>query len=66
MIYLEMTAKEGHIKVRFEVPDKPGEKLRLDELASFSLHLDLVKHRLTEIMNKAVAKSEGYDISFDA
>ena len=65
MIVLEMTVNEGHIKIRFDVPDKPGEKLRLDELATSSLHLDLVKHRLTEIMNKAVAKSEGYSITFE-
>src|SRR5437016_11557147 len=65
MINLELVANEGHIKVRFDVPDKPGEKVRLDELATFSLHLDLIKHRITEIVHKAVAKHDGFDISFD-
>jgi hypothetical protein len=62
MINLEMKAADGHIQVRFDVPDKPGEKLRLDELAAFALHLDVIKHRITDLTNKAIAKGEGYDL----
>jgi hypothetical protein len=65
MIHLEMTAKDGHLKMRFDVPDKPGETVRLDELATFSLHLDLVKHRITEVMSKAMGNKEGYDVVID-
>ena len=63
MIRLEMTAHEGHIKVQFDVPDKPNEKLRLDELATFALHLDVVKHRITDLTSKAINTGEGYDIN---
>jgi hypothetical protein len=62
MIHIEMTAQEGHITLRFDVPDKPDEKLRLDELATFAVHLDLVKHRIVELLNKAIATGDGYDI----
>lgn len=62
MISLEMKAAEGHISVRFDVPDRAGEKVRLDELATFALHLDVIKHRITDLTNKAIAKGEGYDL----
>jgi hypothetical protein len=65
MIHLEMTANEGHVTLRFDVPDKSGEKVRLDELAAFALHLDLVKHRITEVMSKAMGNAEGYDLVVD-
>lgn len=60
-----MTANEGHITLRFDVPDKPGEVVRLDELATFTLHLDLIKQRITEVMSKAMGKAEGYDLVID-
>lgn len=62
MIRLEMTANEGHMDLQFDVPDQPGEVVRLDELATFGLHLDIVKHRLVELMSRAVIKGEGYDL----
>jgi hypothetical protein len=62
MIRLEMSAKEGQITVRFDVPDKPNEKLRLDELATFALHLDVIKHRITDLTNRTIGTGEGYDL----
>ena len=62
MIRLEMEATGGHISVRFDVPDKPGEKLRIDELGTFALHLDVIKNRIIELTDKAIAKQEGYDL----
>ena len=64
MIHLDMTANEGHINVRFDVPDQPNEKVRLDELATFALHLDIVKHRITDLTSKAIMAGEGYDLQF--
>ncbi len=65
MIHLEMTAKEGHLKLRFDVPDKQGDKIRLDELATFGLHLDIVKQRVIDLMSKAATKTDGYDLVID-
>lgn len=62
MIRLEMTAKDGELKMRFDVPDQPGEEVRLDELATFALHLDVVKQRLTALTSRAIAKNQGYDL----
>jgi hypothetical protein len=62
MIRLEMQASGGHITVKFEVPDKPDEKLRVDELATFALHLDVIKNRIVELTDKAIANAEGYDL----
>ncbi len=63
MIRLEMTANAGRIEVHFDVPDKPDEKLRLDELAAFVLHLDVIKHRITELTSHAISRGEGYDLN---
>jgi hypothetical protein len=60
-----MTAKEGHLKLRFDVPDKQGDKIRLDELATFGLHLDIVKQRVIDLMSKAATKTDGYDLVID-
>lgn len=62
MISLQMKAADGHISVRFDVPDQPGEKVCLDELATFALHLDVIKARITDLTNRAIAKAEGYDL----
>lgn len=58
-----MEATGGHIAVQFDVPDEPGQELRMDELAVFALHLDVVKHRITELTDKAIAKDRGYDLT---
>jgi hypothetical protein len=65
MIKLELIADEGKINVRFDVPNTEGEKLRLDELAAFALHLDVVKNRITELTDKAIANAEGYELIVD-
>jgi hypothetical protein len=58
-----MTAEDGRIDVQFHVPE--DEKLRLDELATFALHLDVIKHRLTELTDRAIANTEGYALIDD-
>ena len=63
MIKLMINASEGEISVQFDVPDKPGDRLQLDELAAFALHLDLVKHRILDLMHQALASGEGYQFS---
>jgi|RhiMetdeSRZDD1v2_1073273.scaffolds.fasta_scaffold361076_2 hypothetical protein len=62
MIRLEMTADQGHMELRFDAPDKPGETVRLDELAVFGLYLDVIKNRIVELTNRAVSGTEGYDL----
>lgn len=62
MISLEMKSMNGELQVRFDVPDKQGEILKLTELALFSLHLDVVKQRLIDLTNRAIAKGDGYDL----
>ncbi len=62
MISLEMKADEGHMDLRFDAPDKPGEAIRLDELAVFSLYLDAIKSRIVEMTNRALSGTEGYDL----
>ncbi len=62
MISLEMKADEGHMHLRFDAPDKPGETIRLDELAVFSLYLDAIKSRIVEMTNRALSGTEGYDL----
>jgi len=65
MVALEMKADNGHISVRFDVPDKTGEKLLLDELATFALHFDVIKDRITSLVNTAISKGEGFDLIVD-
>jgi hypothetical protein len=62
MISLEMKADEGHMHLRFDAPDEPGTKIRLDELAVFSLYLDAIKSRIVEMTNMALAKADGFDV----
>lgn len=62
MIRLQMTADEGHMALQFDAPDKPGEAVRLDELAVFALYLDVIKNRIIELTNHAMAGTQGYDL----
>jgi len=62
MIKLEMRASQGEISVGFEVSDTKEDQLRLDELATFALHLDVVKHRITELTHKAIAEADGHKL----
>jgi hypothetical protein len=48
--------------IRFDAPDKPGETVRLDELAVFGLYVDVIKSRIVELTNRAMAGTEGYDL----
>jgi hypothetical protein len=36
-----------------------------NELATFALHLDVIKHRLTELTDRAIANTEGYALIDD-
>jgi hypothetical protein len=58
-----MTAEDGRIDVRFHVPE--DERLRMDELATFALHLDVIKRRLTKLTDEAIANTEGYALIDD-
>ena len=62
MIKLSMEIDNGEVQVNFDLPFEPGETLSLTELALFSLHLDVIKHRITDLTNSAIAKGDGYDM----
>lgn len=63
MIKLEIETSETELKVRLDLPDKPGEMLKLTELALFTLYLDVVKQRVTELTNRAISRGDGYDLT---
>lgn len=65
MIRLEMTVHQGRAEMVFELPEHENESVRLDELATFALHLDVVKYRIVALTNAAMIKDEGYEAGAD-